>query len=294
MSREQRRLDRRKGTRAAAAAAPSRRTPVKARTGGGIPWTPIAIAAGTLAVVALIAYLIVQAGQTDEGTNAATEAEQNSDPSLPGEWFPSQGRSHTAAFNLERPPIPFCEGVDYAGADDATPEGSVTPEASPTSTPTPASTAQPGASPTRTQECYESNPPSSGPHLPAQRAVNIGGGVIVDIPAPPDVYPDDVTFPRDAIPHILEHAGVYIGYNCADGDAACQEAVDDLKDLANDRIDNHDDRVTMARDPDLNEGEIALASWTRVMRFDYQDYDRAEAERFIGTHSCRFDPEGLC
>ncbi len=70
--------------------------------------------------------------------------------------------------------------------------------------------------------------------------------------------------------------------------------MEDLKDLVNDRIDNHSDRVVLANDADLPEGEIGASSWTRVLNFKYQDYDKGLLEDFIGTHSCRFDPENIC
>jgi hypothetical protein len=127
-----------------------------------------------------------------------------------------------------------------------------------------------------------------------QRQVDLGNGAVINIPGDAEVYPPDVIFPREAIAHFLEHAGVFIGYHCADGDQACQDVVSELEGLVNDRIDNHNDRVQLANDPDLPLGEIGVAAWTRVMNFPYQDYDEDEVEDFIGTHSCRFDPENIC
>jgi hypothetical protein len=298
---------------------------VKAAGGTGIPWVPIAVAAGTFAIVLLIAYLIIQSNGDDSGVDAATEAEQDASTDLPGTFYPSQGRGHfSGAYTPDRPPHPFCEGVEHSDSAAASvtpsssPTGEATTGAAPTSsngtplaTSTPGPTNTPGAgtsptvgtteavgdaSPTATppQECYTSNPPSSGQHLNVQRNADIGGGIRVNIPPDPDVYPPDVQIPRDAIPHILEHSGVFVGYNCPDDNQECQDAVSDLEDLVNDRIDNHDDRVVMANDGDLPEGTIAAASWTRVMSVPFAEYDRGEFEDFIGTHSCRFDPEGFC
>jgi hypothetical protein len=50
----------------------------------------------------------------------------------------------------------------------------------------------------------------------------------------------------------------------------------------------------MANDPDLPVGTIGLSSWTRVLNMKASDYDEDAVEDFIGTHSCRFDPEGFC
>jgi hypothetical protein len=120
------------------------------------------------------------------------------------------------------------------------------------------------------------------------------GGYVINVPPDPNVYPHDLDIPRDSIPHLLEHAGVYVGWNCADGDDACMEVIEELEALVNNRIDNHDDRVVMAWDSDIPEGQIGLAGWTRVDRFHYEEYERSRADDFIRVHSCRFDPERFC
>ena len=173
----------------------------------------------------------------------------------------------------------------------STPAPSATPTAG-----TPQATGTINTTPTVPTDCHTSNPPSSGEHLNVQRNVDVGGGNIMNIPADPDVYPDDVEVPRDAIAHILEHAGVFIGWNCANGDTACTAAVQKMKDLANDRIDNHDNRVVLAHDNDLPLGTIGMASWTRVLTFQATDFDNQKnaATTFISVNSCRFDPEGFC
>ncbi len=152
----------------------------------------------------------------------------------------------------------------------------------------------PNGSATPRADCFNSNPPSSGDHLNVQRNVDVGGGNLINFPPDPNVYPMEIEIPRDIIPHILEHAGVFVGYNCADGDNACADVVKQLTDVVNDRIDNHDDRVVMAHDGDLPVGQIALDSWTRVDRFNYQDFAKDRATRFISTNSCRVDPENFC
>jgi hypothetical protein len=291
------------------AAAPlSRRTPVKAPGSGGPPWAPIAMIGGVAAVVLLIVYLLVQASGGGDGLSGPEKAEQDDNPDLPGVFHPTQGRGHFPyTFSLERDPRPFCEGVIHSG-DDATPSGAATVVS--TSTPQPSATPQatgsvtaagtagsttPAATPTQRTDCYNSNPPSSGQHLGVQRNVDVTGtGVFMNIPADPDVYEDDVLIPREAVAHILEHAGVFVGYNCAASDQACLDVVEQLKDLVNDRIDNNNDRVVMAHYLDLPEGEIGVSSWTRALNMKAAEYDQNAVEDFIGTHSCRFDPEGFC
>lgn len=309
MSREQRRLDRKNAARSGTPTA-SRRTPVKAPGSGGPPWMPIAIVGGVLAVVALIGYLIFQSvSDSGEGLSASEKAEQDSSTSLPGVFVPSQGRGHfTYAFSRDQEPKPFCDGVPHSDSDGgSTTSGEGTPASgggesgtASAATPTPGSTSAPlptheGATAEVPTECYNSNPPSSGEHLNVQANVEVQEGIILPrIPPDPNVYPEDVFVPREAIPHILEHAGVYVGYNCEDGDQACQDVVDELTDLVNDRIDNHDDRVVMANDPDLLENSIGLSGWTRVLNMPVSEWDKDVVEDFIGTHSCRFDPEGFC
>jgi uncharacterized protein DUF3105 len=307
MSREQRRANRKQQARAGAPAV-SRRTPVKAPGSSGPPWVVIGVFGGLLAVVVLIVYLIVQAASGDEGLKAWEKAEQDASPELPGVFHPTQGRQHfNYTYSPDREPRAFCDGVESSGgaAASTTPSGSVTATAAPTRTPTATPTAAattsgtpgsttPQATATVPTNCYATNPPSSGQHLPQQRNVDLGNGARINIPADPDVYPEDIIVPREAIPHILEHAGVYVGYNCAAGDSACADVVEQLTDLVNDRIDNHNDRVVMARNPDLPVGTIGVASWTRVLNMRAEDYDEGAISDFIGTHSCRFDPEGFC
>jgi hypothetical protein len=327
MSREQRRLDRRN-----AGGSPNRRTPVKPSGGGGggVPWTPIAIVAGFVAIALLIVYLIMQQGGDDDSLTPSERAEQDSSPELAGTFVPSQGRGHfNFSFSLERTPTAFCPGVPWSEApegqpDDGTPAAgtpttgtpaatgtavaettptpgatgtavSGTPAADGTGTPATTGTPQGTATPTPRTDCYASNPPSSGQHLGVQRNVDVtGNGDLINIPADPDVYPEDVEMPRESIPHILEHAGIYLAWNCAEDNTECRDAMEDMASLANDRIDNHDDRVVMTRHSDLPEGYFGIASWTRFMYFPVAEYDRDVVEDFIADHACRFDPEGFC
>ncbi len=317
MSREQRRSERKQDRTAGARAAgapPSRRTPVKVAGGSGFPTVPLAVGGGVLLVVLLLAYLIFQSGSGGSDLSASEKAAQDRSESLPGAYVEDQGRGHFPGGLVGHQMEPFCEGVPQSDSaklnrnlsDSGTPGGSATTSPSPTSSPSPAATPTSGtpsdgtsaanATPTVPTNCHNSNPPSSGQHLNVQRNVDVGGGKIINIPADPDVYPPGVEIPRDAIPHILEHAGVFVGYNCRDGDNDCQAVVDQLTSLVNDRIDNHDNRVVMAHDSDLPEGTIGLSSWTRVLDFPYTDWDKQKdtVSSFISKHSCRFDPEGFC
>lgn len=186
--------------------------------------------------------------------NPANAAELDDSDDLPGRFVPTQGRQHTAtAYPLARG-IPFCD-ADAISA-----------------------------------RCYASNPPSSGTHLPVQRNVLLADGNRVNIPPDPGVY--DFAIPREAIPHIEEHAGVYVGYHCVD-DAGCDRVAERLKDLVTQEV-SLGARVVLSPDPDLDANTVGIASWTRVDTFDAAAYEDGRVRDFIKAHSCRFDPEGFC
>jgi hypothetical protein len=326
-------MDRKQGARGpggsgASGAPPSRRTPVKVAGGSSFPSMPLAIAGGIVLVAALIGYLIWQSNQTTDAKTAYEKAAADQSASLPGTYVADQGRGHYSGGLNGSIVKPFCDGVpqsdlakERSGKPYAplgttpvsgTPEPAGTPAPGSTSTPTDVPhgptltptvqvTGSPGtpdvnATPTIPTDCHLSNPPSSGQHLNVQRNIDVGGGNIINIPADPDVYPDDIELPRESIAHILEHAGVFVGWNCADGDSACMDVVQQVKDVVNDRIDNHDNRVVMAHDLDLPQGTIGLSAWTRVLDVPTTEYDaqKGKIEDFIATHSCRYDPEGFC
>jgi hypothetical protein len=272
------------------AAAPARNAP-RARRFGRFGWitSPFLLGAVGAAIVALlVGYLITQASASSDGHSSGDHAALNDSPDLPGTFVPAQGGSHLGySFTMSHTPVPYCEGVEWSGAG-STPE----PTQTPTNTATPAATVT--GTPTVREDCYLTNPPSSGPMLGGQRAADVGNGVRMTLPPDPDVYPRDVDIPREGITHTLEHAGVFVAYNCAQDDQACWDVVSDLEDLVNKRIDNYDNRVVMGYFSDLPQGQIGLSAWTRVDRFPYQEYDRKRAEQFIAAHSCRYDEEGIC
>ena len=210
------------------------------------------------------------------GGNEGSGDPPSDDPALPGTFVAEQGRRHyNFTHDPDSPPrIPFCDGVATAEESGAP---SVVVESNPD---------EPTA-------CYASNPPSSGWHLGSARNQDIGNGISIAIPPQPDTYPPDVEIPREAIPHILEHAGVFVGWNCADGDAACEDVAAQLERIADDRIDNGK-RVVFAHDNDLPEGTIGMSSWTRVDAFPNAEFTQDRVVEFVDTYSCRFDPEGFC
>jgi len=179
-------------------------------------------------------------------------AELDDSRDLPGRFVPSQGRQHTAGAYPEYARIGFC--------DDAR----------------------------ATTPCYASNPPTSGTHLPVQR-IRLSDGRLLNLPPDPGIY--NFVIPREAIPHIEEHAGVYAGYSCSS--SRCNAAVERLIALAKAQISNGA-RVIVSPDTDLADNTIALVAWTRIDSFSAADYSDDRALAFIKAHSCRFDPEGKC
>jgi hypothetical protein len=188
----------------------------------------------------------------DSAADRAIIAEHDDSDDLPGMFVATQGRQHTNAWEEEHT-VEFC------------PEGEIR------------------------ESCYASNPPTSGLHLPVERDVTLSSGDVLNIPPDPGIYAFEI--PRESIPHLQEHAGVYAGFNCTS--AACDEAVDQLTNLVTQLLQSGH-RVVLAPSSDLPSDAIGLASWTRYERFLAPDYSDERASRFIETHSCRFDPEGFC
>jgi hypothetical protein len=178
-------------------------------------------------------------------------AESDASPDLPGRFVPTQGRQHIQPYPLET--VAFC------------PPGQVR------------------------NNCYASNPPTSGLHLPVESLIVLPGGQRLKIPPDPGIY--DFAIPREAIPHVEEHAGVYVGYRC-EGDA-CDGLLESLKTVVTQEL-SLGARVVLSPDPDLDRDTIGLAAWTRMDVFGVTDYSDARVRSFIKVHSCRFDPERFC
>lgn len=190
--------------------------------------------------------------QSSAAANEASRAEHDDRAGLPGMFVPNQGRKHTGSWPLAQR-VPFCR-----------------PDAI-------------------SDECYASNPPTSGLHVGVQQGARIDAQHTMNIPPDPGIY--DFEIPREVIPHIEEHGGVFLGYNCLSAD--CREAVRRARGVVEQEL-ALGARVVMSPDSDLEANTIALAAWTRVDSFSSVDYSDERARAFIKAHSCRFDPEGFC
>ena len=103
---------------------------------------------------------------------------------------------------------------------------------------------------------YNSDPPTSGPHLPYI--------------APWGVHTRPI--PLELQVHNLEDGGVVVQYNCA-----CPEIVDKLRTI----VGKYDKHVILAPYPGMK-SRIALTAWTRLDRFE--DLDEKRVVRFIEAY----------
>ena len=124
-----------------------------------------------------------------------------------------------------------------------------------------------------TEDCYASNPPASGP----MDSATVQRGIY------------DEPQPREQLVHNMEHAGVIVWYNCAE----CEEEISALRKIVEDY--GRDGRLlVMTPYSEMEADTIALTGWTRLDKFRVDEFDERRVRRFIETHECRFDPEGIC
>jgi hypothetical protein len=102
-------------------------------------------------------------------------------------------------------------------------------------------------------EAYNTDPPTSGPHLPYI--------------APWGIHTRPI--PRELQVHNLEDGGVVVQYNCE-----CPDLVAKLTEIVN----KSPQQVVLAPYPTMSH-RIALTAWTRIDAFD--DFDAGRVKRFI-------------
>ncbi len=105
---------------------------------------------------------------------------------------------------------------------------------------------------------YNSEPPTSGPHLPYI--------------APWGIHTEPIV--RELQVHNLEDGGVMVQYHCA---AACPDLVAKLTAI----VRRYEIQVILAPYPGMRT-RIALTAWTRLDAFD--DFDEARIVRFIRAY----------
>lgn len=105
---------------------------------------------------------------------------------------------------------------------------------------------------------YNSDPPTSGPHLPYI--------------APWGVHTEPI--PKELQVHNLEDGGVVVQYDCP---TPCPELVGKLKAI----VGRYERQVILAPYPGMKT-RIALTAWTRLDAFD--EFEEARIVRFIGAY----------
>jgi Protein of unknown function (DUF3105) len=105
---------------------------------------------------------------------------------------------------------------------------------------------------------YNSDPPTSGPHLPYI--------------APWGIHTEPI--PRELQVHNLEDGGVVVQYRCT---APCPDLAAKLAEI----VRRYETQVILAPYPDMRT-RIALTAWTRLDGFD--DFDEARIVRFIRAY----------
>jgi hypothetical protein len=103
---------------------------------------------------------------------------------------------------------------------------------------------------------YNSDPPTSGPHLPYI--------------APWGVHTRPI--PRQLQVHNLEDGGVLVQYSCS-----CPELVEQLRSI----VSRYDKFVILAPYPDMK-SRVALTAWTRLDRVE--EFDEKRIVRFIEAY----------
>jgi hypothetical protein len=105
-------------------------------------------------------------------------------------------------------------------------------------------------------EPYNSDPPTSGPHMPSIKPWGIHTAPI----------------PKEWQVHNLEDGGVLVQYNCD-----CPAEVERLKAI----VQRYDRNVILAPYPGMKT-RFALTAWTRIEQFD--DLDEKRVGRFIDAY----------
>ena len=130
------------------------------------------------------------------------------------------------------------------------------------------------------------NPPAGGAHW--------GSGACGSTPpaSPPfcgpvawGIYSSE--WAAESLLHSMEHGGVIIWYNTTERDI-----VDELEVLVTTRI-SSGDLLVMAPYLKMEDGFIALTSWSRIDKFPVAEYSPQRVVAFLDAHVRRFNPEGF-
>jgi hypothetical protein len=232
--------------------------PVARRASGGffdrLPTTQLAIAGAGVLIVLFLAYAVMQANKDpDTGPVDWQKAQANSDAKIPGQYIaPHPGKDGQ-----------LCEvATCIPSMDDRLHVVEVIPICT---------SEQLAAGKISDPLCYNSNPPTSGPHNGSPMPFKV-----LDNPAP-----------KESLIHNMEHGGVVVWYNTDD-----QNLIKQLADAVNAELDRRR-LVVMTRYTEMEPNTIALTSWTRLDKFKTDEYSKKRVTDFIEENSKRFNPEGF-
>jgi hypothetical protein len=231
-----------------------RRTPIRAAgRGPRIPWVPVIVVAGIVAVIAGIIFIVLQSGKSSKDFSAGIAAEQDASTSLPGKFIDLE-KIYGDVYPKTAGHV--SHAVDYAhdcAASDPT--------------------------------LCNTNPPVGGPHWSGACGEDPTAAPAFCGPAPRGIYRQP--WQAGTLVHNMEHGGVVIWYNTTD-----QQVISDLEALVTARL-KSGDLVVLAPYPDMEAATIALTSWTRIDKFPVAQYDKDRVDAFIKAHLKRFNPEHI-
>ena len=107
---------------------------------------------------------------------------------------------------------------------------------------------------------YNSDPPTSGPHLPYIARWGIS----------------ETPIPRELQVHNLEDGGVVVQYNCPQTGAECGTLIEKLAQIV-----RRYDSIILAPYPGMSH-KIALTAWSRIDKFN--EFDEARIVKFIEAY----------
>lgn len=108
---------------------------------------------------------------------------------------------------------------------------------------------------------YNSDPPTSGPHLP--RLANWG------------IHGDPIS--KELQVHNLEDGGVMVQYSCSPASQECKVLIEKLAQI----VRPYDEYVILAPYPKMSH-KIALTAWSRIAKFN--DFNEKRIVRFIDAY----------
>ncbi len=107
---------------------------------------------------------------------------------------------------------------------------------------------------------YNSNPPTSGPHLPYIAPWGIS----------------ETSIPKELQVHNLEDGGVVVQYNCPQTSQECKTLIEKLAQIV-----RRYDHIVLAPYPGMSH-KIALTAWSRIDKFN--EFNEARIVKFIDAY----------